>query len=493
MAKLPMATSPKIRNLLILLACIVFAIPIVGYTLNGSYMRYSGDDYCDTARLVKYGFWGAFKSYYLNEGGRFSGVLLAEVIGTFEPKVNGVLPGLVILLWLGSLAYTIRMGAKFTSFAPSWLEILLGSEFLIFMTLYQAPDLPQDLYWRTGMLAYLFPLVLTTFVAALVLNFILRERVSPYALLLVAFLAFLAGGFSESAVALNGGLWALAFLSSWIIRRIKIDWASNAIWYCGSALVGTLIAVLIIFIAPGNAVRQLHDNWSRTLNPLLITSLSFQFTWNFIRGSLLGMPIPVVLSFIYPALLVFFLASRASITPWRFDKQKIVKFLLMPVACYLLMMCSMAPSVFAYTLYPEPRVLLLARFMMVIPLIGMGCLVGYALAALFQRLIFKPSHVVLGIFFLLLCGSSIYPVYATRKILAVTPLYQKWASFWDARDQEIRLDKQKGILDVAVVKIDHVIPWVGELSPDSGYWYNRCAAQYYGVNSISANKPGWNK
>lgn len=294
------------------------------------------------------------------------------MIGTFEPKVNSVLPGLVILLWLGGLAYTIRMGAKFTSFSPSWLEILLGSEFLIFMTLYQAPDLRQDLYWRTGMLAYLFPLVLTTFVAALVLNFILRDRVSPYALLLIAFLAFLAGGFSESAVALNGGLWALAFLSSWIIRRMKIPWASRAIWYCGSALVGTLIAILIMFIAPGNTVRQLNVNWPRTVNLLSITSTSFRFTWYFIRGSLLGIPIPNALSLIYPALLVFFLASRSSITSWRLDKQKIVKFLLMTAACYLLMMGSMAPSVFAYTRYPEPRVLLLARFMMVIPLIGMG-------------------------------------------------------------------------------------------------------------------------
>jgi hypothetical protein len=44
-----------------------------------------------------------------------------------------------------------------------------------------------------------------------------------------------------------------------------------------------------------------------------------------------------------------------------------------------------------------------------------------------------------------------------------------------------------------VMQLDHVIPDVGELNPDPGYWYNQCAAGYYGIDSISANQPGWDQ
>jgi hypothetical protein len=37
------------------------------------------------------------------------------------------------------------------------------------------------------------------------------------------------------------------------------------------------------------------------------------------------------------------------------------------------------------------------------------------------------------------------------------------------------------------------LPDIGELDPDPGYWYNQCAAGYYGVDTISANQPGWDQ
>jgi hypothetical protein len=493
MAKIPMLTNSKTRNLLIFLACFTFAIPLAGYTINGSYMRYSGDDYCDTARLVKFGFLGAFRHYYLNEGGRFSAVLMGEIVGLLDPKANGVLPGLAIFLWVGGLAFTIRMGTKFTPFAHSWLEILLGAEFLVFITLYEAPILSQSFYWRTGLLAYLTPLIFTTYLTGFVFLQIKRDRLSPYTLLLIAFLAFLVGGFSESTVALSAGFWALVFITCFIMRNMKIAWASRAIWLSGSALIGTLIAALVIFVAPGNTVRQLHDNMPRTYNILSLASISMKFTWDFLRGSLLGLPIPFALTFTYPMLLVVILASRQKITACKLTRQKIAMFLLIPVAGYLLMMCSIAPHVFAYTRYPELRVLLLACFVLVITLAGMGCLVAGVVVAFLQRLSLKLSHVAIGVIIILLCGSSLYPIYAARRIFDETPLYQKWATFWDARDREIRLAREKGNLDLEVVAIDHIITWVGELSPDPSYWYNVCASEYYRVNSISANQPGWNK
>ena len=86
-----------------------------------------------------------------------------------------------------------------------------------------------------------------------------------------------------------------------------------------------------------------------------------------------------------------------------------------------------------------------------------------------------------------------YPLRAVPKITSNIAFYQKWSAFWDARDKQIIQAKDNGQKDIEVITIDHPITDVGELSPDPGYWYNVCASQYYGVNSIKADLPGWGK
>jgi hypothetical protein len=98
---------------------------------------------------------------------------------------------------------------------------------------------------------------------------------------------------------------------------------------------------------------------------------------------------------------------------------------------------------------------------------------------------------MVGILFVFALGA--YALRATKPISAQFPKFQKWAHFWDIRDQSMRADKQNGILDVHVVLIDHLIYDVGDLSPDPNNWYNQCAAADYGLHSISADLPGWDQ
>jgi hypothetical protein len=127
---------------------------------------------------------------------------------------------------------------------------------------------------------------------------------------------------------------------------------------------------------------------------------------------------------------------------------------------------------------------------MILSLTASGSLAGLWIHQLLQTRSIKPVFyyssilLIMGILF-------IYPIYASMKIYNDYPKYQRWATFWDKRDQEIRSAMQKNIMNLEVVNIDHIIPQVGDLSADPGYWYNGCAAGYYGVGSISANQPGW--
>jgi len=100
------------------------------------------------------------------------------------------------------------------------------------------------------------------------------------------------------------------------------------------------------------------------------------------------------------------------------------------------------------------------------------------------QLLHLGVYLVIGVF-------CLYPIYASRNIYSTIPRYQRWSSFWDERDSEIRLASQNKLVDVEVIKIDHIIPYVAELSEDPTFWYNACAADYYGVGSLRADLPGW--
>ena len=81
---------------------------------------------------------------------------------------------------------------------------------------------------------------------------------------------------------------------------------------------------------------------------------------------------------------------------------------------------------------------------------------------------------------------AFYPLRSTASVLREElPYTQKWASAWDVRQNKIFSDKAKGMQDIVVRQL----PGFGdvkELDTRSRFWVNRCAATFYGVQSISA-------
>jgi hypothetical protein len=69
--------------------------------------------------------------------------------------------------------------------------------------------------------------------------------------------------------------------------------------------------------------------------------------------------------------------------------------------------------------------------------------------------------------------------------LGSIPDYQTRANAWDARAASIEQGKAAGILDVETKALDS-FGRIRELSDNSKLWVNKCAAIYYGVNSITA-------
>ncbi len=155
-------------------------------------------------------------------------------------------------------------------------------------------------------------------------------------------------------------------------------------------------------------------------------------------------------------------------------------------------MFCMVPSTFVRSVRPNPRGLITIRFIMVVAFSCIGWLTGQGLFSILNQKR-KLLNVILAGSLLVMALVMLYPIRAAILTYSGAPHFQKWANLWDIRDANIRNANLNGVLDVEVMHLDKVIKRVGELSPDPDSWYNRCAAGYYGINSISATIPVWDK
>lgn len=471
-----------------------FAAPLVAYALTGSHMRLSGDDYCYESVLARLGFFAGQKYSYLQEatynGNRYSLTLFSHLAGLFGPLANGVLPGLAIALWLAGMLLALRALAKAFGFRLGLPEAGTASLGLVFFAFYLAPDLVQILYWRSGMLPYLAPLIANTFLLAILLGEFSRTRFNPLTGGLVLLLAFLAGGFSEAGAAFQTSFLLLLLMGGLAAARFGRAGAPRSTLLTSIALAGTLLALAALFLSPTNRIRMENSPPPPDLAALL--SMSADHSAIFIHSSLKSFPTPFIVILAFSACLAFYFTSRPSGSSGGRSWRPLAGLLLIPPAVYTLVLFSMTPSAYVQFSYPEARALVIPRTAMALGFAAAGGLVGFASGRLAMRAPRLSPYLAMGAI-LLIAGMSIYPVRASLKTFSGLARYQKWSSFWDARHLQMLDSRQAGIKAVEVIEIDHIIPRVGDLSPDPDAWYNNCAEMYYGFDSISANQPGWDQ
>ena len=238
------------------LGCVALAIPLALYAWTGSNMRYTGDDYCYAGLFRQRGFWETIRSTYLGpspfNGNRYSLTLFSGLAGMVGPAASAALPAMAIWTGVAGLTFGSGAAARAFSFRFSRLERLLAAEGIVFYTLAMSPELAQSLYWRSAMLPYFLPLVLLTIIGGIILDQA-RQRRPPRLWLGATFaLALLAGGFSETAAALQFTALALAFIFILSARRRggrHFPWGSRIL---ALALAGTVLALVLLAASPAN-------------------------------------------------------------------------------------------------------------------------------------------------------------------------------------------------------------------------------------------------
>jgi len=463
---------------------IAFAIALLVFAYLGTFSRYQADDYCIAAHVRSMGFWKTQTYMYTNWANSFTTNFLLSTIVLVGPRILPVLPALVLLFWVFTIYWFI------SNALPSLVHgrAILLAEMLVFFVILEAPERYQTLFWLSGMIPYLLSLVLLTFLGCITLvmaKHIIKPNLMLYAGMGLA--SFLIGGFSETTVALQVGVFALALIGVWFAH--KKGTPQRGIILLGIGFVSTLLSMLVLIIAPGNIVRQ------ALLPPppgiIKLVTLSLRFALDFSRDSLKSLPLPTALSLILPMILTYVGATRQEYykAP-KVDSVRSILFLLIaPIIGYLLIVCICAPSVYGESAYPEQRVLVAARYVMVTVTMFEGSLLGILIGNFSSGWNAKfTQHSIKIVIACFLIPASFYPLRAALLTSAQIPEYRSRAMLLDARDTKIRVAVEQGITNVVVQAVDstHLLM---ELGPNVDLWVNRCAANYYGANSIQATIP----
>jgi hypothetical protein len=437
------------------LAAAVLLAALAAYAWLGTCSRLTDDDYAWAS-----GNWTDaifdIVSPYLNSWGRYSSTFLLGLLMPLTPKVEEWLPGAVVGLWLMALLMLFR--GLLANRAVGWSLSLLAAAATLWATLDSTLSIGQSLYWPSAMMTFTAPLVMLTFIVALMIAFVRAERVPGWlACTWMALLVSFCSGFSETTLALQAGiagmalLWARTHPGNPSLRRIA-----------AVSFIATLISGLVVILSPGNAHRlRVYSSPAKPV-PALMQALWLSMLWT--ARFFLWKPAAAVSIFAAGWLVARWIPSKNDReTIWR-------RMILGLFATGTLLTMSFLPAAYSIKFFPPSRVLIVPQFVLVLAVFGCGCI---AAAVADPRM----GTLAVRSFQLLICtvliGAPLGSLYETFRLHADAARYAK---LWDRRDQRLRAMRFHVVLDP--LPKDLAIPGMGDLKHTE-------IAAFYGFSSVS--------
>jgi hypothetical protein len=452
------------------------------YAYLGTFSRHLADDYC-SVNFTSTNFFSALWLNYMNVSDRFSNFMLITFSEFVSPRSVSVLPALMLTFWIMGIAWLLYEASTFNGQVWAKSTILTLTLLLVFFALLQAPNRFQILYWRSSMATHFAPLVFMPYLATFILRSITSAEKAPLSLWVypfVFFIAFIIGGFSEPTVVVMISLLGLAVFLTSMRVWMKTPARSAALGLLLWSFTGAVLALVVMAISPANSFRL--SNAAPPALPMLLLR-SFRYGFDFILNSFRTLPLPTLLNLLMPFLIFYNLqAAPAPVLSPIQRKRALIMLAAIPVLSYLLIVGSFLPSVYGQS-FPVERARFTGQLCLVAGLMIEASLLG-SLFAQYRTYIVEvlPLKLIAAI---LLAVAALYPLRAARIALADIPEYHTRAQEWDVREAQIFAYRAQGQTDLIVDQFNGV-DGVKELDVNANHWANRCAAQYYGINSIRA-------
>jgi hypothetical protein len=347
------------------------------------------------------------------------------------------------------------------------LAVVLGTCFTL-TVIVLSPDIAQSFFWLNGMRSYSLPLMVIS-IYVFLFQWIVPRLKSDKAVLWACIPAFL-------LVFLNGGLsetYAIMQLAL-LIFLIGLYWLSNGrelnttLKILAVATLGALISVMVVAVAPGNAVRKVFLPASPSFMTLIEISLGAYFS--FLRNILLN---PQKISALIGTLLVGIWVGtgykrHANFQSWVIPAQ-IFGGLTLAFIC-------IPPAVSAYAEPPPMRTLSIAVYALMVFWLNASFLTGSWLAGRTRSLIRLEIGLLItaGLMMALACVLSLSYIGTEQGA------YISFAQKWDLTDVKILQARAQHLQSVDIPKMDN---WARLEYPTSNprFWATACYSKYYDI------------
>jgi hypothetical protein len=363
----------------------------------------------------------------------------------------------------------------------------------VFGTLASAPNIGQSFYMQAGLATYTLPLILVTIYAGWAIRRVLvaDQRGPTLGLIAASGLAMLLiGGLSETTASVYTASLGLAGLYG----LVRLRGGRRRVLLCLviSGLAGTVLATVLMGIAPGTALRLAQEDdpgfslarvplaWGASVNLAISVARRFEalsrptFVFEF--------AVPLALGWLNTG-------SRTLGTGRRAVLAALGSGVLLVMICGVglgLMALSLFPSYVIQGYDPPARIQQITDYALVLALVSAGYVVGDFVGRLTNELRLRPvARLAVGIGLGLL---ALVPVRESLYIYGQVPVEAAYAADWDRNDRLFRSAQPdaQGVVYAAPLPPRWNWAFIDEVPTD---FPNACVARFYGLPAVAATGP----
>jgi hypothetical protein len=463
----------------------LLGLTLAAHAYVGFFTRYMADDYCTAGTVRTAGLLGTQRHFYLAWSGRFSFTLtisLVELIGT---AVVPYLPLAALVCWFAATTWAVYELLNTSLGRRPLLFSFLVAELIVYATVADnVGGVFEALYWQTGMLTYVAPLIVLTALAGFYARSLRRAELhAPRTAILLLFtfaVAFYAGGFSETSALMQIGAFAAAVAAT--LSLADATRRRRLLATLLSGLTGSVVALALVALAPGNNAREATLPAHSDLLTVFARALSNALNHAVSEHNYGVAFAPRWAALLFAATLSFYLSLRAGANVG--SRKRLRRLLWLTAPGLFVYVCCFIPASYAISAAPPPRALVIAQLVLVCTLVSLGWLAGEAAASYFNAKRLTPQRAIVASLAALVILLSLTFADSARRTFALASRARPLARLWDAHDADIRarIDAGEKTLNVPVA---YNIGGTDVMTPDPNWYVNQCMSVYYGAYSIT--------
>ena len=463
---------------------------LAAYMLLGVFSRHVADDYAAALAVRERGFWAEQIAYYQQWSGRFTSEAAVTATASLNEAVSRVLPAILIACWIGVLMWALK---QILPRVHRIARLLLALE-IVYATVHLTPSPFLSIYWMTGSLNYVLPLILASALVALVVR---REATGRGRFVAIAvgagIVAFVAGGTSETYVV--GQTVALGLAVAIAATPISTEFRRRLRVLC-AGLAGSLSAFGVVAAAPGNAIRS-----AEILTPagrpsfLELARLTIHYTRVFF-DALVPTHWPALVAV---AALAALLGAQSTARPS--IRSAVIAAGAVTIGALITIASAIAPGVYEERNLAPVYDQIMLLYVCVCAIATVGWIGGQTARTLVDRAWTSGDFTaqVRGVAIAaaaLLAGAGLVigPISALAEIAREVPAIRAYAVAKDAQAAAAETARAQGIASIVVPALPDVTRLglfshspLEDLTSDPTYWINHDEAVYFGVRAMASS------